>query len=134
MASERTVLVVDDEAWIRAFAAEALSAAGYLTSVADDGHGAIRSLEVMPFDLAMVDMVMPEKEGVETIIEIKRRWPNCKVVAMAGDGRISAGQYLRLATHFGADAVLAKPFCASAVVETVSGLFGDSPAIAAKAA
>ena len=123
MVGEKTVLVVDDEACFREFTAEALSAAGFLTSVSSDGNEAIYSLELMSFDMAMVDIVMPEKEGVETIIEIKRRWPGCKVVAMAGDGRIPAAEYLRLAVHFGADAILAKPFSASMLLETVKAVF-----------
>ena len=122
MAGQKTVLVVDDEACFREFGEGALSAAGFLTSVASDGHEAIRSLEVMPFDLAVVDILMPEKEGIETIIEIKRRWPDCKVVAMAGDGRVPATQYLRIAAHFGADALLAKPFSATQLAAVVTNL------------
>ncbi len=122
MLTDKMVLVVDDEPAIRAFATEALSAAGFLTSVAGDGDEAIRSLEVVPFDLAVVDILMPEKEGVETIIEIKRRWPDCKVIAMAGEGRVSAADYLRLATYFGADATMTKPLSNAAMVETVRGM------------
>ena len=122
MLTDKMVLVVDDELAIREFATEALSAAGFLTSVAGDGDEAIRSLEVVPFDLAVVDILMPDKEGVETIIEIKRRWPDCKIVAMAGEGRVSAADYLRLATYFGADATMTKPLTNQAVVETVRGM------------
>jgi len=127
MLTDKMVLVVDDEAAIREFATEALSAAGFLTSVAGDGIEAIRSLEVVPFDLAVVDILMPEKEGVETIIEIKRRWPDCKIVAMAGEGRVSAADYLRLATYFGADATMTKPLSNAAVVETVRGMLSKAP-------
>ena len=122
MLTDKMILVVDDEAAIREFATEALSAAGFLTSVAGDGDEAIRSLEVVPFDLAVVDILMPEKEGVETIIEIKRRWPDCKIIAMAGEGRVSAADYLRLATYFGADATMTKPLSNAAMVETVRGM------------
>ena len=122
MLTDKMVLVVDDEPAIREFATEALSAAGFLTSVAGDGVEAIRSLEVVPFDLAVVDILMPEKEGVETIIEIKRRWPDCKIIAMAGEGRVSAADYLRLATYFGADATMTKPLSNAAMVETVRGM------------
>ncbi|MEO6338814.1 MAG: response regulator [Caulobacteraceae bacterium] len=122
MLTEKMVLVVDDEPAIREFATKALSAAGFLTSVAGDGDEAIRSLEVVPFDLAVVDILMPEKEGVETIIEIKRRWPDCKIIAMAGEGRVSAADYLRLATYFGADATMTKPLTNAAVVEAVRGM------------
>ena len=122
MLTDKMILVVDDEAAIREFATEALGAAGFLTSVAGDGDEAIRSLEVVPFDLAVVDILMPEKEGVETIIEIKRRWPDCKIIAMAGEGRVSAADYLRLATYFGADATMTKPLNNAAVVEMVRGM------------
>jgi len=126
MSSIRTILVVDDEASFRDFAAETLAAAGFLTRVAGDGREAIRSLEQLPFDLAVVDLVMPEKEGVETIMEIKRRWPGCKVVAICEDGRFPASAYLRLATGVGADATLAKPFSAIAVLDAVRELLSEN--------
>jgi DNA-binding NtrC family response regulator len=134
MTDEKTVLIVDDEACFREFAAGALSEGGFLTSVAGDGHEAIRSLEMMPFDMAVVDILMPEKEGLETIMEIKRRWPGCTVVAMAGDERVPAHRYLGMASRLGADALLTKPFSAQAVLETVHAAFAAPNAAPARAA
>jgi CheY-like chemotaxis protein len=133
MTDEKTVLIVDDEACFRELAANALSDGGFLTSVAGDGYEAIRSLEMMPFDLAVVDIIMPEKEGLETIMEIKRRWPGCMVVAMAGDERVPAARYLGMASRLGADALLTKPFSAQSVLETVQAVFA-APHTSAKAA
>ena len=66
------------------------------------------------FDVVIVEMIMEEREGVETILSLKRRWPGCAIVAMSGGrARVSAQSALMIATAVGAHAVLPKPFSAT---------------------
>ncbi len=53
---------------------------------------------------------MPDKEGIETIMELQKKWPEVKIIAMSGGGRMSAVDYLRIARQVGAGSVLQKPF------------------------
>ncbi len=109
MLSGHSVLFVDDEDAIRYFGQCAFADAGCAATVAADGREAIQAMETHAVDLAVIDIIMPGKEGIETIIELKRRWPRCKVIAISGGGRIDPDYCLNLARMVGADAVLSKP-------------------------
>jgi DNA-binding response OmpR family regulator len=122
MLSGSAVLVVDDEAGIRQLAARVLTAAGCEPHGASNGHEAITVLEQTPIDLAVIDMIMPEKEGVETIIEAKNRWPNLKVIAISGGGRLAPDDFLRLAKMVGADATMKKPLNFKEMLTRIDGL------------
>jgi DNA-binding response OmpR family regulator len=65
---------------------------------------------------------MPEKEGIETIVEIKRRWPGIKVIAMSGGGRIGPDTFLDLAEGLGADVTMRKPLNFQALIAQVHAL------------
>ena len=122
MPTGKRVLVVDDEAGIRELASRALSAVGYEVVTAGDGRKALKVMEATHIDLAIIDIVMPEKEGVETILELKKRWPNCKIIAISGGGRIGPEVFLSLANSFGADATMRKPLSFPQLVQTVGEL------------
>ena len=79
-------------------------------SVKRDGREALDSFELMPSDLVLTDIVMPEKEGRQMIAEFRRAHPSVKVIAMSGGGRAMPIDYLNVATALGADRVLVKPF------------------------
>jgi DNA-binding response OmpR family regulator len=120
------VLVVDDEAQLAELVCRALTKAGHQAVKAGDGRAAITALETRgAFDAALVDIIMPEKEGIETIIEMRRRWPETPVIAMSGGGRISPDEFLILARSFGAEHALKKPFALSAAVDLVQDLCRD---------
>ncbi len=122
MHSGRSVLVVDDEPDVRAMIAGALMAAGYAPLEASSGAAAIRILDKVPADLAIIDMFMPDKDGVETIIEVKKLWPAMKVIAMSGGGVVCLDDILRVASILGADATLRKPLDIEDMVAKVTGL------------
>jgi DNA-binding response OmpR family regulator len=109
MLTGKTALVIDDEPGIRLLASRALKAAGCEVHDAADGNAGLKILERTAIDVVIIDIIMPEKEGVETIMEIKRRWPNIKVIAISGGGRIGPDSFLRLAEGLGADATMKKP-------------------------
>ena len=78
-----------------------------------------------PSDLVITDIIMPEKEGLETIREMKRMSPELKIIAMSGGGKISAENYLGTAKIFGASKLLEKPFTRDQMVTAVKELLGD---------
>jgi len=76
----------------------------------ENGVEALASQSAGPFDLIITDIIMPEKEGVETIIELKQLHPFLKIIAISGGGRTRNLDFLKFAEEFGADSILAKPF------------------------
>ena len=68
---------------------------------------------------------MPKKEGVETIIELKRDYPSVRIVAISGGGRTRNLDFLKLARGYGADKVLAKPFSEEELLSAVDGCLAD---------
>jgi len=122
MLSGKSVLVIDDEPGIRMLAVRALKGADCTAYEAANGNEGLRILENNAMDLAVVDIIMPEKEGVETIIEIKRRWPDLKVIAISGGGRIGPNVLLELAQGLGADAAIRKPLNFRLLIAQVEAL------------
>lgn len=104
------VLIIDDDPLLREMAVELLTEAGYTCQVAEDGRLGIACLEAGRPDLAFLDMIMPNMDGVETLGQIKTRWPDLPVVVMSAGTRTMAMQsLLRLAANLGADEVMQKP-------------------------
>lgn len=129
MAGACKIMIVDDDPVLRLVASEMLGQHGYDVTDAEDGAVAIRMLQNGPVDLIVVDMLMPNKEGIETIQEIKVRWPNTRVVAISGGGKgLATGYLLGVAKALGADAVYEKPLRASGFVDMVREVLGEGPA------
>lgn len=103
------ILVVDDDDQIRFMLRIILEREGYEVMDASDGGLALTMLDEIQIDLVVIDIIMPEKEGIQTIIEMRRDHPYLKIIAISGGGYMSAQKYLHSATGFGADLTLAKP-------------------------
>ena len=114
-----TILVVDDERSIRELCEMLLDGAGYEVRTAEHGAAALRLLDERAADLVVCDLVMPEKEGLETIPEIRRRWPDTRILAMSG-GSPDRPAFLSMARHLGAIHTLAKPFSPEALLAAVA--------------
>lgn len=114
------ILVVDDEEPARFTIRDILESAGHEVDEATNGNEAISSQSANPFDLIIIDIIMPEKEGVGTIIELKRDYPDLKIIAISGGGRTKNLDYLQLADEFGAYRILAKPFFEEELLERVN--------------
>lgn len=113
------VLIADDEAGVRSFARTVLEQAGYDIVEAADGKEALREFAKQRVDLLITDIVMPEKEGLETIQSIRRGYPATPILAISG---AFGGQFLLAAQMLGARAVLSKPIAAEALVAKVAEL------------
>lgn len=120
--ARRSILVVDDDAQVRSVVSETLRLEGHAVDVAEDGRHAMEKLGRCRFDLVITDLLMPEKEGLETISEIRRTDTQIPIVAISGGGRLGPRYYLDTALGMGANATLAKPFGRQELLTTVNHL------------
>src|SRR5688572_234064 len=81
------ILVIDDDEQVRALLYEILDRAGFKVVEATNGVEGLKLYRAQPADLVITDLIMPEKEGVETILELRREFPDVRVVAISGGGR-----------------------------------------------
>ena len=105
-----TILLVDDDEQFRTMLNEVLQRAGYEVRQTQDGNEALKQYRASPADVVITDLIMPEKEGLETIRALRALDPAVKIIAMSGGGRHTSTDYLVMAQHFKAQRVLAKPF------------------------
>lgn len=115
------ILIVDDEAEIRKLLRQFLEAAGYTVVEAPDGRRAVSAVDAGGVALVITDLVMPEKEGIETIREMRQRHPEVKIIAMSG---AFGGRFLKTAEMLGAHATLLKPVRAEGLVRAVRDVLG----------
>jgi DNA-binding response OmpR family regulator len=104
------ILIVDDEEQLRDVLKTVLQDEGHDVVEAGNGNAAMEQFRQTPTDLIITDIVMPDKEGLETIIDFRRTYPHVKIIAMSGGGRSSPQDYLDMAKKLGATEVIAKPF------------------------
>jgi len=115
-----TVLVTDDEYTVRYALRTVLKRAGHIVLEACDGAEALNVLKNHAVDVVILDMIMPNKEGVETTIEIQQTYPSVKIVAISGGGRTRNLDFLAMAQTYGAQTVLSKPFTNEQLLESIS--------------
>jgi DNA-binding response OmpR family regulator len=116
------VLVVEDDAELLQVMARGLEAAGYTVFTAASGEAGLQSFRAEPPDLVVCDIVMPDRDGIELIPEMKSLQPTVKVLAVSGRQMIGALDVLNLARRMGADATLAKPFAMDALLAIAAAL------------
>ncbi|MBN2655704.1 MAG: response regulator [Spirochaetales bacterium] len=104
------ILVIDDDEHIRELINIMLEGEGHTVVQAEDGMVGLKKLEEETFDLIITDIIMPNQEGIETIVQIKGKTPGIKILAISGGGRIGSTNYLTLAENFGVDRTMSKPF------------------------
>lgn len=119
------ILIIDDDHHILLMLKKMLERAGFEVELASNGNKGLELLKRMHVDLVITDIIMPEKEGLETIREMKRLLFDLKIIAMSGGGRISPENYLGTAKVFGASRVLEKPFTQKQLVSAVQDLLGE---------
>ncbi|MGM0561764.1 MAG: response regulator [Pseudomonadota bacterium] len=117
-----TILLIDDEASIIEVMGNSLIKAGYEVLSAENGEKGLQLLEKEAVDAVVTDIIMPEKEGLETIIEIRRKRPELPIVAISGGGRTRQLHFLEISRDFGANDVLQKPFKPSQLIASLNSL------------
>ena len=119
------ILVFDDEPSILLMLKKLLEKAGHEVEVALNGKDGMVLFEKNKPDLLITDIIMPEKEGLETIYELRRSYPELKIIAISGGGRIGPDGYLPGAKLMGANAIFTKPLIPKEFLKVVGDLLGE---------
>jgi len=114
------ILVIDDDSLVRDTLVRILERKGYQVLVASDGLRGLRMFRSEQPDLVITDIIMPEKEGLETIREIRCECPDAKIIAISGGARIGNMDFLDVAGKLGASEIIPKPFDPADLVTVVS--------------
>lgn len=102
--------MIDDDAAVRMTVHTILTGLGYSVICAENGEEGMQLFRSLRPDLVITDIIMPKREGIETIIAIRREQPEAKIIAMSGGGRINCADLLSMARGLGADHSITKPF------------------------
>lgn len=122
------VLLIDDEAGLRLTMRKMLEAGGHEVVEADNGRRGVEAFRRQPPDVVVTDIIMPDREGIETIRDIRALDAKVRIVAISGGGRNQNMEFLRIAAKLGASATLAKPFRKEEFLACVEGREGAAPA------
>jgi len=120
------ILVFDDEPSILLMIKKMLEKAGHEVDIALNGKDGMELFEKNKPDLVITDIIMPIKEGLETILELRKKHPGLKIIAISGGGRVSPDGYLPSAKLLGADMVFQKPLVQKEFMEAVSMLLNKN--------
>lgn len=118
------ILVIDDEEQIREVLRTVLERVGYDVAEAENGAQGIDIYANNEFDLVVTDIIMPEKGGIDTIMDLRRDYPECKIIAISGGGMCGEVSYLDMAIGVGADRAIGKPFVLDEFLDAVKELTG----------
>lgn len=118
------ILVIEDDRKLRELLCETLTEHDYDVRSARNGALGLKLFNEASIDLVILDIFMPEKDGLEVIRELKAESPDCKIIAMSGGGRLGKETYLMAASRMGADHVLGKPFDLQEFVDAVRKALG----------
>lgn len=117
-----TILIVDDDSMVRKMLTKAFRKENYITLEASDGNSALRIYRDEIIDVVITDIVMPDKEGIETIRELRTINPDVKIIAFSGGGSLAPNGYLKVAASMGARYTFMKPFDINELKEAVKKL------------
>ena len=114
-----SILIIDDDDSLRDSLRRTLHKQGYVIMEASDGGLGLKHLERQAVDLVLLDLFMPDKDGLETIGELRRTHPGIKIIAMSGGGFKGTVDVLHVAKMMGARRTLAKPFTREQLLDAV---------------
>ena len=103
------VLIIDDEEDIRTVLKDMLGMSGYEVDTAEDGRKAKELYDKTEYDVVITDIIMPEQDGFEVILDYRSKNQIDRVIAISGGGRTSSEDYLNIASHFGVSSIFSKP-------------------------
>ena len=119
-----TILIVDDDARTRETLRRVLTSAGYDVQQASDGRRGLEFLETTAVDLVILDIFMPELDGIVVITRMRKDFSNIPVLAVSGGGMLERNKTLEIAQLLGASGTLAKPFDKQTLLSMVQKLLG----------
>jgi len=119
------ILIIDDEPHICAVLREILVREGFTVEVAPDGQVGVAMWRKDPVDLVLTDIFMPNKDGIETILELKRSRPHAKIIAMTGGGQQRFREMGPIAAFLGAELTLEKPFNRQSLLAAIRSVLSE---------
>lgn len=123
---QATILVIDDDHAVRKTICDNLLESGYDVYDAEDGEQGLKVIQSGKTPhVVITDIIMPRKEGLETIMELRKTHPDIKLIAISGGGRTKSSDFLHLASVLGANATLPKPLDMNQLEETISRLITE---------
>jgi CheY-like chemotaxis protein len=114
------ILVIDDDESVRMVVRQMLNRAGHKVAEAPDGQVGVAHFQTLRPDLVITDIIMPNQEGIETIMHLRRLDPLIRIIAMSGGGRTGNKDFLAMAEKLGASGVIAKPFRSAELIDIVT--------------
>jgi CheY-like chemotaxis protein len=120
------ILLIDDDKALREVLRLSLEHLGHAVMEAQDGDEGLALYAKHGADIVLTDLIMPGREGLETIQELRRLYPSIKIIAMSGGGRVAAQDYLKVAAEFGAVRMLAKPFAIPVLAEAITATLAET--------
>jgi CheY-like chemotaxis protein len=120
------ILVIEDDDMMRDVVTTALTLAGHIVFAAANGAEGVKQFRHEPADLVITDMVMPGRDGIETVIALRKEYDDVPIIAMSGLSSHSP-TYLQLAERLGARRTLAKPFPVSYLLKAVDEVIAEGP-------
>jgi DNA-binding NtrC family response regulator len=115
------ILIIDDDRQMRRLLIRILGGAGHSVREAENGRLGLDEFRRQPAALVISDIVMPDMEGIETILALRRASADLPIIAISGG---SDPLYLQAAARLGATAALEKPFAATQLLDVVGGMLG----------
>lgn len=106
----KRVLVADDEPAFTELVSDILLDSGFIVSCASSGSEALKQFRTSPTDIVILDLFMPDGDGLETLVEFRREFPTVKLLVVTGKQHLLSGNSLELAKTLGANRALLKPF------------------------
>ena len=122
-----TVLIADDDKLVLATYKYSFERHGYHVLLAENGNAALAHLEKMSVDVVFLDILMPQKEGLETLLEMKQRFPEIPVYVMSGGAGRSKQDILAMAKRFGARDVIRKPVTPQVLITHIEDALRTRP-------
>jgi YesN/AraC family two-component response regulator len=119
------ILVIDDELSILLMIKKMIEKAGHEVDMASNGREGLELFENIKHDLIITDIIMPQKEGLEIILELRKNHPTLKIIAISGGGRFGPECYLPSAKLLGADMIFQKPLVQKEFMEAISTLLSE---------
>jgi DNA-binding response OmpR family regulator len=117
-----SILVIDDDRAMRSTVRKILEREGHEVREATDGEDGLRVFRARPADVVVTDLIMPGKEGIETLLELREEAPEVRILVISGGGTVLADTTLDDAEALGADASLPKPFTVDQLRNAVAAL------------
>lgn len=119
------ILIADDEPSVLEVMRRILAVDGHTVIEARDGEEALRKIRAEQPDVALIDLFMPRKEGLETIMQLRKNFPDLKIIAISGGNPTHGMSFLETAARLGAHRTMAKPFSMEEMRDAIAELLAE---------